>query len=92
MALAGVLAFRRRQSRQIGPNPRTSVADALAADDLLDSKATDGDHAHDHDRRRSGEEKEGSGAPDSMVSKNPLYARGGGGFGAAVSVSSVRMS
>lgn len=76
----------------MGPNPRTSVADALAADDLLDSKAADGDHAHDHDRRRSGEEKEGGGSPGATVSKNPLYAGGGGGFSAAVSVSSVRMS
>lgn len=38
MALAGVLAFRKRQSLPIGPKPRLSVADALAADDLLDEE------------------------------------------------------
>ena len=97
MALAGVLAFRKRHSQQIGPKPRANVDDALAADDLLDAKTSGGDHAHD-DRRSSAEEngmsaekKGGVGAPGSMAGKNPLYAGGGGRFGAAVSVSFARM-
>lgn len=69
------------------PKPRVSVADTLAADDLLGDKTPPGDN--NDDRRGSAEEKGegGDGAPGSVVGKNPLFQGGGGGFGAAVKVS-----